>query len=77
MRTESMTTIQKILFPVDFSVSCVAMAACVKREAAMFSAKVTLRSRAVFVRIRAIGATAARDRRRPSTRCSGKTEFIS
>ena len=37
-----MTTIQNILFPVDFSPSCVAMAAFVKRAAAMFSAKVTL-----------------------------------
>ena len=34
--------IQKILFPVDFSPSSTAMAAFVKREAAMFSAKVTL-----------------------------------
>jgi nucleotide-binding universal stress UspA family protein len=37
-----MTTIQNILFPLDFSPSCVAMAAFVKRAAAMFSAKVTL-----------------------------------
>jgi nucleotide-binding universal stress UspA family protein len=37
-----MTTIQNILFPVDFSPSCVAMAAFVKRAAAMFGAKVTL-----------------------------------
>jgi nucleotide-binding universal stress UspA family protein len=37
-----MTTIQNILFPVDFSPSCVAMAAFVKRAAVMFSAKVTL-----------------------------------
>jgi universal stress protein A len=37
-----MTTIQKILFPVDFSPSCDAMAPFVKRAAAMFSAKVTL-----------------------------------
>jgi nucleotide-binding universal stress UspA family protein len=37
-----MTTIQNILFPVDFSPSCVAMSAFVKRAAAMFSAKVTL-----------------------------------
>jgi nucleotide-binding universal stress UspA family protein len=37
-----MTTIQNILFPVDFSPSCVAMAAFVKRAAAMFSARVTL-----------------------------------
>jgi nucleotide-binding universal stress UspA family protein len=37
-----MTTIQNILFPVDFSPSCVAMAAYVKRSAAIFSAKVTL-----------------------------------
>ena len=34
--------IQKILFPVDFSASCVAMAAYVKRAAAIFGAKVTL-----------------------------------
>jgi nucleotide-binding universal stress UspA family protein len=39
---EAMTTIQNILFPVDFSPSCVAMAAYVKRAAAMFGAKVTL-----------------------------------
>jgi nucleotide-binding universal stress UspA family protein len=37
-----MTTIQNILFPVDFSPSCVAMAAFVKRAAAIFGAKVTL-----------------------------------
>jgi nucleotide-binding universal stress UspA family protein len=42
MRTEPPTTIQNILFPVDFSPSCLAMAAYVKRSAAMFSAKVTL-----------------------------------
>ena len=37
-----MMTIQKILFPVDFSPSCDAMAPFVKRAAAMLSAKVTL-----------------------------------
>ncbi len=37
-----MTTIHNILFPVDFSPSCIAMAAYVKRSAATFSAKVTL-----------------------------------
>src|SRR5258707_4778017 len=37
-----MTTIQNVLFPVDFSPSCVAMAAYVKRAAAIFGAKVTL-----------------------------------
>jgi nucleotide-binding universal stress UspA family protein len=42
MRTESTTTIRNILFPVDFSPSCVAMAAFVKKGAAMFSAQVTL-----------------------------------
>lgn len=39
---ESMATIQNILFPVDFSSSCVAMAPFVKRSAAITSAKVTL-----------------------------------
>jgi len=34
-----MTTIQNILFPVDFSPSCIAMAAYMKRSAAMFDAK--------------------------------------
>ena len=34
--------IRKILFPVDFSTSCVAMAAYVKRAAAIFDAEVTL-----------------------------------
>lgn len=34
--------IQKILFPVDFSTSCVAMAAYVKRAAEIFGAEVTL-----------------------------------
>jgi hypothetical protein len=34
--------IQNILFPVDFSPSCVAMAAYVKRAAAIFGARVTL-----------------------------------
>ncbi len=42
VRIEPMTTIQNILFPVDFSPSCVAMAAYVMRAAAMFGAKVTL-----------------------------------
>jgi nucleotide-binding universal stress UspA family protein len=37
-----MTTIHNILFPVDFSPSCIAMAPFVKRSAAVFSAKVTL-----------------------------------
>jgi nucleotide-binding universal stress UspA family protein len=37
-----MTTIQNILFPVDFSTSCVAMASYVKRAAALFGAEVTL-----------------------------------
>jgi len=37
-----MTTIQNILFPVDFSASCVAMAALVKRAAALVGARVTL-----------------------------------
>jgi nucleotide-binding universal stress UspA family protein len=35
-------TIQNILFPVDFSPSCIAMAAYVKRSAAIFGARVTL-----------------------------------
>src|SRR5258708_30433433 len=37
-----MTTIQNILFPVDFSPSCVAMAPFVKRAAPIFGARVTL-----------------------------------
>jgi len=37
-----MATIQNILFPVDFSPSCIAMAAYVKRASAIFGAKVTL-----------------------------------
>jgi len=37
-----MTVISNILFPVDFSPSCVAMAAYVKRAAEIFSANVTL-----------------------------------
>jgi nucleotide-binding universal stress UspA family protein len=37
-----MTAIRKILFPVDFSPSCVAMAQFVKRAASVASAKVTL-----------------------------------
>jgi hypothetical protein len=37
-----MATIQNILFPVDFSPSCIAMAAYVKRAAAVFGASVTL-----------------------------------
>src|SRR3989442_13194972 len=39
---EHMTTIQNILFPVDFSASCTAMAPYIKRAAAIASAKVTL-----------------------------------
>jgi len=34
--------LQKILFPVDFSASCVAMAAYVRRAAAIFGARVTM-----------------------------------
>src|SRR5260370_34102134 len=37
-----MTTLQNILFPVDFSPSCVAMAPFVKRAASIFGARVTL-----------------------------------
>src|SRR5579862_6086328 len=37
-----MRTIQNILFPVDFSPSCAAMAAFVKRGASIFGARVTL-----------------------------------
>jgi nucleotide-binding universal stress UspA family protein len=37
-----MRTIQNILFPVDFSPSCAAMAAFVKRAASIFGARVTL-----------------------------------
>jgi nucleotide-binding universal stress UspA family protein len=37
-----MATIQNILFPVDFSPSCIAMAAYVKRAAAIFGARVSL-----------------------------------
>jgi nucleotide-binding universal stress UspA family protein len=37
-----MTTIENILFPVDFSPSCIAMAAYVKRAAVIFGARVTL-----------------------------------
>lgn len=37
-----MSLIEKILFPVDFSPSCVAMAAYVKRASAIFGARVTL-----------------------------------
>lgn len=37
-----MSTMQNILFPVDFSASCVAMAPYVKRAAAIWGAKVTL-----------------------------------
>jgi nucleotide-binding universal stress UspA family protein len=37
-----MTTVQNILFPVDFSASCTAIAPYVKRAAAIASAKVTL-----------------------------------
>ena len=42
MRLEPMSTIQNILFPVDFSASCVAMAPYVERAAASGEAKVTL-----------------------------------
>src|ERR1700688_1199080 len=42
VRTGPMTTIQNILFPVDFSPSCTALAVYVKRAAAIASAKVTL-----------------------------------
>jgi hypothetical protein len=36
-----MAPITNILFPVDFSASCVAMAPYVKREATLFGAKVS------------------------------------
>jgi nucleotide-binding universal stress UspA family protein len=42
LRIEPMRTIQNILFPVDFSPSCAAMAAFVKRAASIFGAGVTL-----------------------------------
>jgi len=42
LRIEPMRTIQNILFPVDFSPSCAAMAAFVKRGASIFGARVTL-----------------------------------
>jgi nucleotide-binding universal stress UspA family protein len=42
LRIEPMRTIQNILFPVDFSPSCAAMAAFVTRAAAIFGAGVTL-----------------------------------
>ena len=42
MRVEPMSTIQNILFPLDFSASCVAMAPYVKRAAGIFGARVTL-----------------------------------
>jgi nucleotide-binding universal stress UspA family protein len=37
-----MSMLENILFPVDFSPSCVAMAAFVKRSAALFGAKVSM-----------------------------------
>src|SRR6202166_5421244 len=42
LRIEPMRTIQNILFPVDFSPSCAAMAAFVKRAASIFGAGVML-----------------------------------
>lgn len=42
MPAQRMSTIQKILFPVDFSPSCLAMAPHVKRAAAIFGASATL-----------------------------------
>jgi nucleotide-binding universal stress UspA family protein len=39
---QTMTMIQNILFPVDFSPACVAMVPFVKREADLFSARVTI-----------------------------------
>lgn len=42
MRTQRIAAIQKILFPVDFSPSCVAMAPHVKRATAIFGASATL-----------------------------------
>jgi nucleotide-binding universal stress UspA family protein len=42
VRVEPMSTMQNILFPVDFSASCVAMAPYAKRAAAIWGAKVTL-----------------------------------
>jgi universal stress protein A len=41
-QTQQMATIQTILFPVDFSPSCVGMAPFVRRAASIFSAKVTI-----------------------------------
>ena len=41
-RSEPVKTFHNILFPVDFSPSCIAMAAYVKRSAAIFGARVTL-----------------------------------
>jgi hypothetical protein len=38
----TMSRIEKILFPINFSPSCIAMAPCVRRAAALFNAVVSL-----------------------------------
>jgi len=64
LRIGPMRTIQNILFPVDFSPSCAAMAAFVKRGASIFGARVTvvhvfdLHSHAVQLYVRPSSAVA-------------------
>lgn len=56
-----MTPIQKIIFPVGFSNSCVAMAPFLKRAIAITSAQITisLRPRALYGQLRAFSAAVA------------------
>jgi hypothetical protein len=77
-RTERMR-IQKILFPVDFSPSCVAMAPFVRKAALMFLARVTLLH---VVELASSGFELVvrplpRGRTRPKRGCSRRTRFLS
>lgn len=70
-----MTPIPKILFPVDFSPSCVAMAPFVQRAAAMLAANVTLLyvlepSKSGFELLARPAPDMARIAKRPPARCS-------
>jgi hypothetical protein len=73
-----MTMIQNILFPVDFSPSCIAMAAYVKRSAAIFSAKVAgyrghMRSNPS---VRVNGAPTAKDPNKTCQQRSARTGLV-
>lgn len=67
LQVEPMSTLQNILFPVDFSASCVAMAPYAKRAAAILEAKVTLLHVFDLYRHDAVNSTYGRSPRLPKS----------